>query len=421
VDLPGTRIEERGRRVVVLFDRFGPYHVARLNATARCLCVAGIELSYTDRTYAWDRTDGMEAFPREVASNDLAREGAAQLTARLAALLAARRPDAVAIPGWSHRGSLAALLWCLGSGTPVVLMSESTRDDDVRRLWKEAIKRRLVSLCGSALAGGGRHRDYLVELGMAPARIRLGYDVVDNEHFARGSEQARARAADERRRLRLPERYFLASSRFVEKKNLSRLVESFAGYRQAAGTRAWDLVILGDGHLREQLVALISRYGMSRAIHMPGFRQYQDLPTYYGLAGAFLHASTTEQWGLVVNEAMAAGLPVIVSRACGCVDELVVEGRNGFTFDPLNSSELTRLLLHVASETCDRQALGTEGRDIISQWKPDRFAAGLSQAVDLAISAPRQVTFADKVFARTLISLVRRRGARDAPANNARR
>jgi glycosyltransferase involved in cell wall biosynthesis len=392
-----------GRRVVVLFERFGPYHISRLNTAVKYLSVEGIELSNTDRTYCWDRTDGLEAFPREVVSNDIAAEKAQQVIGRMAALLSARQPDAVAIPGWSHPGALAALLWCCRSETPVVLMSESARIDDVRRRWTETIKRRVVSLCGSALVGGKRHHDYLEELGMPPARILSGYDVIDNDHFAQGAELARQRASEERQRLGLPEKYFLASSRFVEKKNLPRLLEAFAGYRQAVGADAWDLVLLGDGHLRQQLRALISREGLNDFVHMPGFRQYADLPAYYGLAGAFVHASTIEQWGLVVNEAMAAGLPVIVSRHCGCVDELVMSGINGFTFDPLDTSELTHLLIHVASKNCDRQFLASEGRAIIAKWTPDRFATGLSRAVDLAMTAPQRAAASGQLLVRALI------------------
>jgi hypothetical protein len=386
-----------------LFDRFGPYHISRLNSAARYLRIEGIELSYADRTYAWDRTDGLGAFPRGVASNDIDAEKASQLIARMASLLSSRQPDAVAIPGWSHRGALAALLWCNRSGTPVVLMSDSGRGDAVRRVWKESIKRRVVSLCGSALVGGERHQTYLKDLGMSSTRIISGYDVVDNDHFSRGAERARRQMLWERQRLGLPEKYFLASSRFVAKKNIPGLLEAFARYRKAAGESAWDLVILGDGHLRQQLIALISRHELSDIVHLPGFQQYEDLPAYYGLAGAFVHASTIEQWGLVVNEAMAAGLPVIVSRHCGCADEIVVPGRNGCTFDPLDSSELSRCLLHVASDQCDRPLLASEGRAIIGKWTPERFATGLTEAVHLAIATPKRASLGDRLLVRALI------------------
>ncbi len=80
----------------------------------------------------------------------------------------------------------------------------------------------------------------------------------------------------------------------------------------------WDLVLLGDGPLKPTLLKLISSLGLESCVHLPGFKQYDELPVYLGLAETFIHASTTEQWGLVVNEAMASGLPVLVSNRCGC-------------------------------------------------------------------------------------------------------
>ena len=92
---------------------------------------------------------------------------------------------------------------------------------------------------------------------------------------------------------------------------------------------------------------------------LAGFKQYDELPAYYGLASAFVHASTTEQWGLVVNEAMASGLPVLVSDRCGCAPDLVEDGVNGFTFDPYDVEALAGLMQRVAAMTDERrQAMG---------------------------------------------------------------
>jgi 1,2-diacylglycerol 3-alpha-glucosyltransferase len=97
---------------------------------------------------------------------------------------------------------------------------------------------------------------------------------------------------------------------------------------------ARDLVVCGDGDLRPRLHALARELGLEQRVHWPGFVQYPDLPVYYALADAFILASTIEPWGLVVNEAMACGLPVLVSDRCGCAPDLVPEGQNGFTFKP---------------------------------------------------------------------------------------
>src|SRR6185369_3826531 len=113
------------------------------------------------------------------------------------------------------------------------------------------------------------------------------------------------------------------------------LVQGYAKYRAKVGKSAWKLVLLGDGPTN--LIRLIADLELQDSVLLPGFKQYEELPTYYGLANAFVHASTSEPWGLVINEAVASGLPVIVSNRCGCAPELV--NGNGFTFDPTNEHE----------------------------------------------------------------------------------
>ena len=123
---------------------------------------------------------------------------------------------------------------------------------------------------------------------------------------------------------------------------------------------------------------------------MPGFKQYEELPTYYASAGAFIHASTIEQWGLVVNEAMASGLPVLVSNRCGCAKDLVREGVNGFTFDPYNEEQLADLMVRIASDEVARYQMGARSREIIAEWGTDRFASGVKASVETALSAPKK-------------------------------
>jgi glycosyltransferase involved in cell wall biosynthesis len=146
---------------------------------------------------------------------------------------------------------------------------------------------------------------------------------------------------------------------------------------------------LGDGELRSSIMSRIARLDLVEDIRLPGFKQYGELPIYYGLASAFVHASTSEQWGLVVNEAMASGLPVLVSKRCGCAPDLVEDGLNGFTFDPCDVEELAGLMQHVAAMTDEqRHAMGHASRLIVADWGPERFADGLMQAVRVAMSRP---------------------------------
>jgi glycosyltransferase involved in cell wall biosynthesis len=217
---------------------------------------------------------------------------------------------------------------------------------------------------------------------------------VDNDYFAAKGEEFGKQKAESRKKFGLPEKYFLASARFVEKKNLFRLVQAYALYREKAESRKqkaeiWDLVLLGDGPLRKALDTQLSTLNLHNHVRLPGFKQYDELPAYFGLAGAFVHASTTEQWGLVVNEAMASGLPVLVSSRCGCAADLVQEGVNGFTFDPRDIEQLAELMLRVSDCQFPISDFGAASRRIISAWGPEQFANGLRNAVAVALKNPR--------------------------------
>jgi glycosyltransferase involved in cell wall biosynthesis len=237
---------------------------------------------------------------------------------------------------------------------------------------------------------------------MSRERIFTGYDVVDNAYFRQKAAEIRNETSEVRQKYALPENYFLASARFITKKNLPKLIEAYAEYRQRSEVRpqksevsetrpAWDLVLLGDGPLREILNSHLSTLNLHQHVHLPGFKQYEELPVYYGLAKAFVHASTTEQWGLVVNEAIASGLPAIVSNRCGCAPELV--NGNGFTFDPGNEHELAARLLKMASlSDNERQHLGDNSYKIAGNFAPERFGEGLKEAVQLALSSPRKAS-----------------------------
>ena len=388
-------------RVAVIFHRFGPYHCARLEAAARHCDVTGIEVAAETQDYAWSRVkdtpgySGLTLFP----SGDTRTMSDKQISTRVENALQSCSPDAVAIPGWSDKGALAALRWCMETGTPPILMSESTALDEPRVRWREWIKERIIRLYSTALVGGRRHIDYLVELGMPRDQIFTGYDVVDNEHFRQKAAEVRNQRSEVRRKYGLPENYFLASARFIKKKNLPTLIRAYAGYRQMKGdgdighrttdNGPWDLVLVGDGPLKTDLCRLVSDLRLHAHVHLPGFKQYDELPVYYALAKAFVHASTTEQWGLVVNEAIASGLPVIVSERCGCVPELVQD--NGFTFDPMNQHELASRLFEMASLSDDeRESLGHASRRIATNLGPNRFGEGLKRAATMAIDLPRR-------------------------------
>lgn len=370
-------------RLAVLFARFGPYHVARLRALSDDHDVVAVELSGTNLNYDWEPVamDGLTHV--QLFDGNHRTVDASRLRRQVWTVLAEHAPDAVAVPGWWDPGALAALAWGRRNGVPVVLMSDSTALDAPRVWWREWPKRRVVSLFETALVAGTRHVEYLTGLGMSEDRIWTGYDVVYNNHFAEGADAAREHEDEQRAALGLPDRYVLACGRFVEKKNLERVVEAYAQYR-ARAENPRSLVIVGDGPRRGALQARVAALDLQEDVYFPGFCQYEELPPYYGLADAFIQASTHEQWGLVVNEAMAAELPVLVSERCGCAPDLVEGGENGVTFDPYDLDEMADALGRIPTSEPRRRQMGRASRDRIAAWTPQTFARNLGAAAERA-------------------------------------
>lgn len=379
-------------KVAVLFHRLGPYHYARLKAANELCQLHAVEFSSVDETYAWDVVEENTGFARTTlfTDSDVEKKSSFEIIGAFKEVFARIKPDVIAIPGWSGRPAFLALALCREIGIPAIAMSDSTEQDQLRHWWREWIKKCVIENFTAALVGGSPHADYIHKLGMPIGRIFYGYDVVDNNYFFVGAVSVRKNEKKMRHRYLLPKKYFLGSYRFIVKKNIDCLIRAYAEYRERAGSGHWQLVLLGDGELRPQIESLISKLGLDEDVILPGFKQYADLPVYYGLATAYIQASTTEQWGLVVNEAMAAGLPVLVSNRCGCAPDLVREGENGFTFNPYNVNELTDLLIKLSSNSVDLTAMGQASQRIIAAWTPETFAKNLVLAAKTALAAPQK-------------------------------
>ncbi len=376
-------------RLAILFHRLGPYHLARLRSLSEVCDLTAIEFSGVNRDYTWAEDNlGPINFRhvRPFPDTDPGNMAGNVVMGRICNALNVVRPQAVAIPGWIEKAALSALHWCLHNAVPAVFMSDS--HDLNRRLnpAREMIKARLARLYGAGLVAGSPHGRYLESLGMPADKIFTGYDVVDNSYFAGPARVGQT--GEVRQVLEIPKPYFLSTCRFIPEKNLPVLLRAFALYRERSGSGGWKMVLLGDGPLRHEILKLKARLRLDGSLVLPGFEQYDRIPVYYSAAGALILPSVSDTWGLAVNEAMACGLPVIVSRNCGCAQDLVEEGQNGFTFDPQDADALAGLMSKIASDECDRDSMGRASREIISRWTPEVFAQNLLKAAESALAAP---------------------------------
>lgn len=359
--------------------------MARLKATKKACAAAnwkliGIELSRSQGAYPWKIAPASEdvSVVSVVKDTPLENMSSVALGFGLYRLLTKWDPDVVAIPGYYDLVWLVAVCWCRIHQKSAILMSESKQDDAPRTFWREKLKCIILKLYDSALVGGHPHSHYLRGLGMKPEQIFFGYDTVENERFHPKVIRTLPRPSNNS--------YFLAVNRFIPKKNLHKLVAAYAEYKMKAGESAWDLVLCGEGALRSDLEQHILELGVLHSVHLPGFLQLDELLPYFAHGECFVHASIQEQWGLVVNEAMASGLPVLVSNRCGCFEDLILEGVNGFGFDPEDQKQLTHLMLKVSSGEIDLKRMGQAALSHIQKFSPEHFAQGLIQAAEYALT-----------------------------------
>ena len=375
-------------RVAVIWIDWYAYHVARfrgLNAAPSLAGkVVGLELVGGVGVHAGLKF--REDLPPELAIQTLqpqsswAQANKVELARALWNRISELQPELVLVPGYYTLPAIAAALWAKFHRATSVLMTESTAYDHPRVGWKEWAKGLLLrGLFDWAVAGGKEHLAYLEQLGFPADRTAQFYDVVDNELFAQGTDALRGQSACD---FDLPtEPYFVYVGRFAEEKNISRLLESWMAYRREGGT--WPLVLVGDGPLASSLRDAAAASSFGADVYFPGLKSSRALLPYYAFAGCFILPSTREPWGLVVNEAMAAGLPVLVSDRCGCAADLVEPGRNGFVFAPTDGLALTARMRQISSfGTVELRSMGDASRRIVSRYSPRSFGLEIARIAD---------------------------------------
>lgn len=287
----------------------------------------------------------------------------------------AYRPDVINLTGYYDPAQLLLLLWAKANGIQVVMQNESTAADQQRGGWKEQVKRWVFRQCDGFFCFGSQAADYVIQLGVSPTKVLLRKNAVDNTVLRSTYESTLPSRTQQQARLGLRPNNFVFVGRLIEAKNLPMLLTTFAeASKKSVNGADWGVVLLGDGAEQVNLTQHILKLGLAeQAILLPG-RPWFLVPEVLALCDVLVLPSRSEPWGLVVNEAMACGLPVIVSDRCGCAIDLVRNGQNGFVFDPDQPAQLTHRLIQFMDGSVDRQQMGTVAEQFIAPYAPEVVA-----------------------------------------------
>jgi glycosyltransferase involved in cell wall biosynthesis len=377
------------RRLVILTEIIAPYRIPLFNmlAGSESVDLHVIFLAETDANlrdwpvYKEEIKFSFEILPswrRHIAGYNLL------LNRGVGEALAAAAPDVILCGGYNYIASWQALSWARSRRLPFLLWSESNRQDLRRGLAPvEFLKGKFLDRCAGFVVPGQSALEYLAAHSVEQEKIFTAPNAVDNDLFAGAAGAARQDERGCRRALGLPERYFLFAGRLVPEKGVFDLLSAYATLDESL-RRQCGLVFAGDGAVKGQLekqAASISP-GMVR---FTGFAQRERLAQYYALAEALILPTYTDTWGLVVNEAMACGLPVILSRAAGCAADLVMENRNGLLVSPKDVPALAAVMTSLGRQPELCRTMGAESMRRISRYSPSEWAKGVVRAVETIV------------------------------------
>jgi glycosyltransferase involved in cell wall biosynthesis len=251
----------------------------------------------------------------------------------------------------------------------------------LRRLARPLLKG-VVRHTSAFAAYGSRAADYLRELGGDSARIHKVWNTIDVAGFQRAAMEAKRAAPTLRGTLGVTDAdtMFLYVGALLPLKYVDDLLLAYAEVRQARQRTA--LVIVGDGPERHRLMSMAKALDLTD-VRFVGHEPLDRLPAYYAAADVFVLPST-DTWGLVVNEAMSAGLPVVVSDAVGAADDLLVSGETGFMYPHRDTRRLAELMTRLAADVRLRTALGASAATHIARFTLSSAAEALAAAVEQA-------------------------------------
>jgi glycosyltransferase involved in cell wall biosynthesis len=368
------------QRMVIVTEIIAPYRIPVFNALAQRHDVEPhvIFLSETDASLReWTVRKKEIEFSYEILPSFRRRVGKFNLLLNrgITQALQAASPDVLLCGGYSYVASWQAAGWARRNHIPRLLWVESTARD-LRGGYApvERLKRRFIESSDGFVVPGRSSAEYLKSFGVADHTIFYAPNAVDNGFFA---TTAAAHVSGVRRE-DLPPKFFLYVGRLVREKGVFDLLTAYSRIPRAIRDE-FGLVFAGNGPCRPELEQLAARVD-GGTIFFTGFLEREELASLYAQAYLLVFPTHSDPWGLVVNEALACGLPVIATGVAGCTADLIEDGWNGCVVSSRDLSQLAAAMESLARDASLRDAMSMRCRERILNYSPEACAEGLARA-----------------------------------------
>jgi glycosyltransferase involved in cell wall biosynthesis len=282
--------------------------------------------------------------------------------------------------GWGSITALLGIATCRFFHIPSFLYGDSSlppAEETPAASVRAGLLRAIFGSVTGFMVSGVRNADYYAHYGAERRSFFLLPWAIDNDRFASASQLTAEERALLRARYGIPpdQMAILFSAKLVPRKDPFTLLRAFSSMRLRAGA---VLIFMGDGELRQALEAWVREHAVPD-VHFLGFVNQRDIPQLYAMSDVFVLPSTYEPRGAVINEAMACGLPVIVTDRCGSIGDIVLEGENAFVYAAGNDEQLSADLDTLAGSAELRARMGRRSLELISQWNYARGVRGVKE------------------------------------------
>ena len=300
-----------------------------------------------------------------------------QKVSKLTSYILAYKPDLINVTGYAVDPAISISIF-IGKllGKKVILSTETSTDDNSKIFIKEGIKKLFIKASDAFICFGSSSADYVLELGgKAHQIIEKRAAVVDDKTLLKQFNTAKNEGFQLNQSA--PKYNFIFVGSLIDVKNLPFLLKVFADIKESEKiAQEWGLILLGDGDQKKSLISLIEQLKLEDVSFVPSTPWY-DVPNYFTVSDVLVLPSKSEAWGLVVNEAMVCGLPVIVSDKCGCHLDLVKD--NGFVFESNNEESLKQAMIAMMDDENLRLAMGEKSKEIIKDFSLDEVSKRILQ------------------------------------------
>jgi glycosyltransferase involved in cell wall biosynthesis len=378
-------------KIAIVHTDFRLYWPARLLALSDYLMYLGIKLSVIEISgkgspYSFAKTEKKENIEWHCLFQDMQMENISSTDAVRQVLqkLDKIQPDVILAGAIAFPSGAASVRWAVKNRRPIVIFDDARLQDVPRGALVNYVKRAIYRNVNAMFIPAPSHSDTYRYFGLSSEQLFFGVNCIDNDFFAKELTGDECFVPDEI----MKKPYFLAVGRQIEKKNWIVLLRAFKRIVDHPSLKSWALVFIGDGPEHNKLVEEAALLNNDRIYFLP-FKNQSELRSFYRNASALVLPSLFgETWGLVVNEAMASGLPVLASSKCGCAATLVYDGHNGFVFDPENERMIAGVLQNFASlDNEKRSAMSSASLAMISSWNLDCFCNGVWSAISYTMNS----------------------------------